>query len=270
LRCVAALAAWVCVSAAAEPIDAFYNLKVGERVENAALPTLDGKKGTLLVEGKATVFVFFRGEQETSELALGQIAALHKKLEDRAVHWVGIISDDYGTEDVRALVKRAGLRMPVLIDKGNVLYGRIGVVLHPTVGVTDAKHALTAYEPYRRINYSAVIEARLLRSLGEINDADVDKVLNPPKIPLGGDQQKAARNLKMAEMLYKAKKYDKAVKIAKRSVELAPDLAAAHGLIAASHAATGKCRTAQAAVKKALALDPGDPRALEAHKKCGR
>jgi hypothetical protein len=38
---------------------------------------------------------------------------------------------------VKALVKQVGLRMPVLWDQADALYGKLGVRLHPVIGITD-------------------------------------------------------------------------------------------------------------------------------------
>ena len=44
--------------------------------------------------------------------------------------------------------------MPVLIDQGDALYGRFGVILHPVVGITGPDRRLVA-SAFAKVNYPA-------------------------------------------------------------------------------------------------------------------
>src|SRR5512134_2086744 len=120
--CVFGLAA----GTAAGPVqaDADRRVQIGDPVEDVELRTIDGRKDHLLQKGiAANVFVFFRLEHERSLDTLKDMAACEKEFAARPVRWVGVVSDSWDLEQVKAFVKEAGVRMPVLVDAGDALYG---------------------------------------------------------------------------------------------------------------------------------------------------
>src|SRR5512138_3572159 len=159
----------------------------GTTLENVELRTLAGGKEKLLSpKAKANVFVFFRTGQDRSVDALKQMAACEKDFAGKPVYWTAVVSGSEPLEDVKSVVAAAGIKMPVLIDDGDVLYDRLGIRLHPMVGIADAKFTLVALEPYRQIEYCDVIKTRIRVLLGEASQAHLDAVLNPEGSPLPG------------------------------------------------------------------------------------
>src|SRR6266540_5771607 len=133
---------------------AFANVALGEPVENADLPTLDGGRAALLSrKALANVFIFFRPEQDHSLATLKAMADCEREFADKPVHWVAVVSSRFDPQGVREFVREAGIRMPVLVDQGDELYGRLGVRLHPVIGIADGQLKLLAYEPFHKINY---------------------------------------------------------------------------------------------------------------------
>jgi tetratricopeptide (TPR) repeat protein len=249
---------------------AFTYLEVGEPVENVEMPTLDGRRERLLGRVKASLFVFFRPGQDHSLDVLQRLAKLEQEFAGKPVRMVAIVSDDYPVADVRAVVKEAGIRMPVLVDRGNAFYGQLGVRLHPVVGIADERGRLAAYEHFRKLNMEDRMRARVRRLLGEITDAQVEAVLEPPAAEESGPQLVAKRRLNLARMLLKVKNHASAEEQARKSLESDPDLAAAHGALGAALAGQGKCAEALPELKIALEADPADATALEARKACGK
>jgi tetratricopeptide (TPR) repeat protein len=149
--------------------------------------------------------------------------------------------------------------MPVLVDEGDVLYDRLNIRLHPVVGITDGKFKLMAMEPYRQIDYCDIIQTRIKMLLGEATQADLDKVLNPEKSPLPGDNpmRKAMRDVNMARRLYEIGQYDKAVKQAQRALEIAP-VAQAYVVMGQAYAKLGKCADAGRVLDTAAKLEPAN------------
>ena len=131
-----------------------------------------------------------------------------------------MVSSSDPPADVSAAVAQAGIRMPVLVDEGDALYERLGIRLHPMVGIADAKLVLLALEPYRQIEYCDVIKTRIRILIGEADQAALDKVLNPEKSPLPGADlaKKAMRDVNMARRLYEIGQYAESVKFAQRAV----------------------------------------------------
>jgi tetratricopeptide (TPR) repeat protein len=153
---------------------AFANVPLGAVVDNAVLPALTGGQQSFLSDTNVSVFIFFKPGLEHSNRALVQIAQCQQELADRPVHWCAIVSDRSTKAEVEATVAATGLKMPVLIDTGDALYGRLGVVLHPVIGVTDEQRRLVAYQPFAKVNYHAFMKAQVQHALKEINDAELD------------------------------------------------------------------------------------------------
>jgi tetratricopeptide (TPR) repeat protein len=232
--------------------------EAGTVVQNVELRTLAGGKAPLLSgKAKANVFVFFRTGQERSLDALKQMAACEKELAGKSVHWAAVVSGSEVSADVEAAVQQAGIKMPVLVDDGDVLYDRLGVRLHPMVGIADQKFVLVAMEPYRQIEYCEVIKTRIKMLLGDATVADLEKVVNPEKSPLPGADpaKKAQRDVNMARRLYEIGQYADAVKFAKKALEIAP-VAHAYTVMGQAYVKLGKCDEAGKAFDEAVKLDP--------------
>ena len=168
-----------------------------------------------------------------------------------------------------ALAAGAGVRMLVLLDEGEVLYERFGVRNHPVIFLLDAKNAIAAFEQYRQIDYCEVIKARLRLLLGEIDQAAVDRVLNPPTSTMPGDDARdvSNRDVNLGRRQLKIKQYDKALQSANKAMERAPS-AGAFALIGDVHAAQGDCAKALKAYEQALKLDPAEKHALAGQQAC--
>ena len=247
---------------------AFAHAKIGDVVEDVELPTLTGDKAHLLGNATANVFIFFKPGQEHSNATLKQIAACEKELAGKSVRWVAIVSDRFPKADVEAEVRESGIAMPVLIDVGDALYGKLGVALTPVVGITDKDHRLAAYQPFAKVNYAEVIRARVRRLLGEIDDEGVALALNPPKVIQGTDPELARRRLRLAEKLYQSQSYEKALDAVRRSIEKDALQAPAHALLGQILLAQRKPAEALQAFEEALRLDPANRPALEGKKLC--
>ncbi len=246
-------------------------VQIGEPVEDVELPTLDGGRAHLLARGAAaSVFVFFRPEQERSADALREMASCEREFERRPVHWVGVVSDAWPAEQVRALVKETGIRMSVLVDTGDALYGKLGIRIHPVVGIVDRAGKLAEFEPFRQINYCERIRVRIRWLLGEATEADVAKVDAPESSPVASSgEQVAKRHLAFARRLHELKQHDAALAEVQKAMALAPS-AAAWSLRGQILAAQGKCPDALRAFDEALKLEPASAVAIEGRKGCGK
>ena len=242
--------------------------QVGTPVADVELATLEGGKSQLLGDAAASVLVFFRPNQERSLSTLKDLADCQKAFAAKPVRWVAIVSGAASRDSVRAAVREARLAMPVLVDEGDALYGSLGVALHPVIVIVGADRRLAAFEPFRAINYCAVVTARIRHVLREISDEELQRVLAPPRAVDGGDAQIAGRNLRLAEALFKAKNYDKALERVRRSLDKDPALAPAHALMGEILAAQGNCAEAVRAFRKALEIDPTSVPAKDGIERC--
>jgi tetratricopeptide (TPR) repeat protein len=233
--------------------EAFRDLEVGAKVPNRKMSTLDGRTATLLGNAKANVFVFFRTDHDRSAQVLRQLAVLEKELSPKPVRFVGIVSSEEPKDAVAALIREAGVRMPVLVDEKDALYGELGVMLYPSIGVADAQHTLAAYQPFRQLNFTDSMRGRIQRVLGEIDDAQLAAVLDPPQNPVAVNRGKARANL--ARKLLDAGDVDGAIASARKAVELEPEAAEMHAVLAEMLSRGGKCAEASRESSAARKLD---------------
>jgi tetratricopeptide (TPR) repeat protein len=264
------LAAVASAMVLAAPFAAHAHAAAGTVVENVELRTLDGGTARLLSAGaRANVLVFFRTGQERSFDALKMLAACEKELAGKPVHWVGLVSSSEVAADVKDLVRRTGIAMPVLIDEGDRVYGELGIRLHPMVGLADGAFRLSTVEMYRQIDYCDIVKGRIRVLLGELDAAGMEKLLNPEKGTMPGDDIRdvARRDVNLGRKQLQIKQYDKALVSARKALEKAP-LGSAFALIGDVHAARGDCAAAVKQYDQALKLDPREKHALEGKQAC--
>lgn len=217
------------------------------------MPTLDGRKEPLLGKARVNVFVFFRTGHEHSASALAQLAALEAELAGKPVRFVGVVSASEPRDAVRTLVREAGVRMPILLDEGDALYGELGVSLHPTIGIADERGRLAARQPFRKLNLLDATRGRIQLALGEIDEARLAAILDPPAAPVGVNRAHA--RVKLARKLLSAGAVEAAVESARAAVALDPQLADAHAALAEALARAGRCDEAEREAGAARRLD---------------
>lgn len=235
----------------------------GTTLDDLELRTLAGGRARLVSrDARANVVVFFRPSQDRSLDALKQLAGCEKEFAGKPVHWAAVVSASAPMPEVQAAVAESGIRMPVLLDEGDALYQRLGIRMHPVVGLADGTLALVALEPYRQIGYCDVLRARIRVLLGELDEAGLAAVLDPPRSTLPGadPMKKAMRDVNMARHLVKLGKHADAVKFAERAIAMAP-VAQGFTVMGVAYARQGKCAQARKAFERALKLDPKDAEA---------
>jgi len=228
---------------------------IGTPVANLEMTTLQGGKQPLLAESGSTALFFFRPQQARSHAALQELGPCLSEFADKSVHLVGVVSDSVALPQVSALVQETGFTAAVLVDPGDTLYGSLELAMHPVVAVIGPDHKLAAFETYRTIDFCAVLRSRIHLLLGDITESQMQRTLNPERASLGGQTQVARRHRAMAAMLFKSKRYDKALESVHKSLAQDPNLASAHMLLGQILAAQGQCAEARAAIEQALTLD---------------
>lgn len=257
-------------TSAVPALDADRRVQIGDTVDDVELRTIEGKKEHLLSSRvTVNVFIFFRPEQDRSLDTLKDMAGCEKEFAAKPVRWVGVVSDSWDGEVVKAFVKEAGVRMPVLVDAGDALYGKLGIRLHPVIAIADRKGKLAAFEPFRQINYCDRIRVRLKVLLGEATQADVAKVDEPERSVSRTEDGVARRHMNFARTLLQIKQHDKALEEVQKSLMMSPS-AAAYALQGQILAAQGRCPDALRAYDAALKLEPSNPVASDGRKSCAK
>jgi hypothetical protein len=212
------------LSLAAAPT-AHASVAEGDTLESSQLTTLSGGAEPLLDRAAAAnVILFWRPGQDASLDTLRQLARCEKVFQGKPVHMVTVVSGSYSAAEVRAAVDGAGLHVPVLIDAGDAVYGKLEIRQHPLVVVTDAKGKVALAQPYVRLRYCDILTAHVRFLLKEIDAAQLQAALNPPRATMPSDDQGAVarRFVNMARMEVEAGHCDRAVLWFKKALELAP------------------------------------------------
>lgn len=241
---------------------------IGTPVTNAEMPTLDGGKAFALRDVEANVLVFFRPNQERSMGALRELAQCQAGFTGKSVRWVAVVSGSAPAESVTAMLRETRFTAPVLVDRGDALYGSLGLALHPVVVIVSRDQKLAAFEPFRSVDFCSVVSARIRSMLHEITDDELRNALAPPKSTLGGNEQVARRYHALAEALLKDKNYDKALENVRKSLDKDPLAAPAHALLGQILSAQGNCVDAISAFQQALAIDAASASAGEGLQQC--
>ncbi len=232
--------------------------------------TFDGQKAELFSRKATTnVVVFFRPHQDHSVDALRAMAGCEKEFAAKPVHWVAVASESAAPEDVKGVVVQTGIRMPVVRDTGDAIYGALEIRLHPYVVVLDATGKVLAREPFRDIGYCDLVRGRIRYALREISDAELARIVDPPASETRTEEGVAKRHVNFARMLLKMGQAQEALDEVKKSLAISPtpDAYALQGQILA---AQGQCAQAVPVFEAALRLDPGCAPALQGKKGCGR
>ncbi|MDR3762553.1 MAG: tetratricopeptide repeat protein [Acidobacteriota bacterium] len=238
----------------------FTHAQLGTPITDFELTSLDGPKQHLFGPEELNAILYFRPGQDFSLMALQEVAAVQKELAGRSIYWVAVVPGHTPDKDAQGEARQAGLAMPVLMDEGDRLYGQLGVAQLPVVVMIDHGHRLAAYESFRKVNYQAVVRARLRFLLKEISEQEMAEALNPPAATTDSDEAAAHRRLTLAARLLHDGKYDAALNSVAVSLERNPT-AEAYLLRGDILAAQGKCADAAASYNEALKLEPANERA---------
>lgn len=241
---------------------------IGTPVGNTEMQVLGGGKALALKDVEANVLVFFRPNQDRSLGALRELAQCQAGFAGKSVHWVAIVSSAAPAESAGTLLRDSGFAATALVDRDDVLYGSLGLALHPVVVIVGRDQKLAAFEPFRAVDFCSVVGARIRHLLREINDEQLNGILAPAKSTQGGSDQVARRYRAFAEALFKDKNYDKALENVRKSLEKDPQLAPAHALLGDILQAQGKCVEAIPAYTQALTLDAANQIAKDGLEHC--
>jgi tetratricopeptide (TPR) repeat protein len=256
--------------AAAAPFVAHARAEVGTPVPSPELAAVSGEKVKVIdPKARVTVLVFVRTGQERSVDALKAIARCEVLLAGKPVRFLGLLPADTSIDEGRALALAAGVKMPLAIDANDALYEKLQVRLHPVIFLVDATSRVAAFEQYRQIDYCEVVAARIRFQLGELDQAALDRILEPARGTMPGDDPRdvSVRDVNLGRRQLKIKQYDKAVASANKALGVAPS-PGAFALLGDVAAARGDCSGARKHYQSALQLDPKETHALDGMKAC--
>jgi len=269
-RCLALVFLAALAGLAAAPFVAHAHAEVGTPVPALELASVRGEKFKLVdAKARVNVLVFVRAGQDRSLDALKAMARCEKALSTRPVRFLGVLPGDTSPDQARALAEASGVKLPLLFDVEDALYETLQVRGHPVVFLVDARARVAGFEQFRQIDYCEVITARIRFLLGEIDQAAVDKVVEPQRNSMPGDDLRdvSNRDVNLGRRQLKIKQYDKAIASANKALGVAPN-PGAFALLGEVAAARGDCAGALKHYAAALKLDPAERHALAGWKAC--
>lgn len=196
---------------------------VGDTLDEVVLPGASGRTEPLVVRRAVNVVLFWRPGQEHSTDTLKQMAACGVLFAAR-VHAVTVASGMFPLEEVRASGAAAGPNLPVLLDVGDQLYGKLQIRQHPVVLVADGKGKVALAQPYVRLRYCEIVSAHVRRLLGEIDEAQLEAALHPSRASFPDDDRNnvARRYVNMGRREAAAGRCDRALASFGKALEIAP------------------------------------------------
>lgn len=226
---------------------------VGALVDDAELPALSGGKMHLLAGGSVNVLVFAKPDHPHCLETLRDLAAREGKI--AGARWIVLLPGDTTAADARALASTTGVKMPMALDVGDTIYGKLEVKLQPTIVVVDRQRKIVGYEPFREINYGERVTARVRFTLGQIGEKELAEAVEPARSDPHSDQGMAKSQVKFGEKLMEMGQLEMALAQVDKSLATSPS-SASYLLQGRILTRQGKCPEAAKAFEVALQLEP--------------
>ena len=253
VACAAVLSALAPARSATQP-----TVGIGDPLRDRVLAGAAGGEAPLLGRARVSVFVLLRSDSAHSYAALRDLTFLERDLAPKGVRFVAVASGADDLEAARGMLRRAGVRMPLLVDAKDALVGELGVRSHPVVGVADGAGRLAAFERYRAVGFRQIVAGRIRLALGELSSADMDRILAPAAAHTGDALAPARRRVSLGTRQLAHGDAAGAEASARKAITLSPAWAPAHVLLGRALAAAGRCGESRAAFAEARRLAPGD------------
>jgi len=145
-------------------------------IDNPEVARVGGGRQPLLASGY-TALVFVRAGQSSSRAGLLTLGRAAQALGPK-VKWVAVLSDRFTPEEQREVSADAGA-IPVVLDPGDRLYARLNIALHPTVALIDPRRRALFLHPFSKLEFGPFAEAKIRHALGELDDDQLRKALDP-------------------------------------------------------------------------------------------
>lgn len=263
IRRVGALAAlgWMAsVVAVTGGVLAIENLKVGESFPDFALRPADGAAvyAASRITGKPAVVVFWRPGQRLSLEALRDLKAISGEIDNERIGIVAVDGARLTDTEIQAAAGEA-LPFPLLRDPKRVLYGAVGVIVSPTTLVLDAKGVLRFILASHPRTFRQVISARLRFLLGEIDQQEMDREVEPTVLKIDQDLAAAWRMYNLGRRLQAEGKSDQALSVFEDAASRYPSVAEVRCALGFMKLAEGDLTEAAGHFQAALAHHPTSP-----------
>lgn len=262
------LSAAVVICALLAPLDS----PQAKAVKNRALKDLDGKSKKLWKKNATVaVLLFFKAKHKYTEHAFKEIARCRGDIGKRPVTFVGIVQSAERKAEIKKMLARIKVTIPVLVDTGRKLATELGIRAFPSFALINVMRSTITKQPIMRIGLCEALAAKVKFALGELNEREMEEARSGGKGITKTANRAALRYQKIATMLRMQKRFADAKKAIDVSIKRDPKCAHSYAVLGSILVDLKKCKAASAAFAKALKLDSKDSLALAGKKRpCGK
>ncbi|MHC4767020.1 MAG: multiheme c-type cytochrome [Planctomycetota bacterium] len=257
---VAACLAWLAAASAGGQIDlADQRLAIGDPMPDFSLPRGDGAAGELGLEhlgGRPAVLVFWRPRQDLSLEALRDLEALRGEIGAERLAVLAVDSARSSAQEIQAALAGENLSYPVALDPQRALYGQAGVIVSPTTFLLDGDGVLRFRVASHPHQYRQVVNARVRFLLGDIDEAQMEREIEPTVLKIDHELAAAWRMYNLGRRLQSEGKADEAVAMFEKAVSEYPALAEARCALGFTRLASGDLDAAGQHFQTALTYQP--------------
>lgn len=201
-------------------------LGIGEKIPEFSAhdttgQTFDYKHGG----GKVLMVVFLSGRQKGSAWAAADIERIIRKLDANSER-LGIafaVNDPNTGAIFQNKEKESGPGLYILPDTEYKLWGKFGIIVTPTVIISDTNDTVQWVQPGHGSDFAPVIQARLNQALGIAQDIDPNEASHVKTVKNATVAARIKRHLQMARILRQKGRLESASSEIRKATELDPN-----------------------------------------------
>ncbi|MDH4239884.1 MAG: tetratricopeptide repeat protein [Phycisphaerae bacterium] len=199
---------------------------IGEKVpefsaQDVTGQTFDYKHGG----GKVLMVVFLSGRQKGSARAAGDIERIIRKLDANSKRLdIAFAVDDPNTGAIfQNKEKDSGPGLYILPDTEYKLWGKFGIIVTPTVIISDTNDTVLWVQPGHGPDFAPVVQARLNQAMGISQEVDPNEAGQVKTVKNTTVEARIKRHVQMAKLLQKKGKLEPAIKELRRAMVMDPN-----------------------------------------------
>jgi tetratricopeptide (TPR) repeat protein len=175
--------------------------------------------------GKVLMVVFLSGRQKRSARAAVDIVRIVNKLGDNAKRLdVAIAVDDPNAGSIfQSKEKESATGVHILLDTEYKLWGKFGIIVIPTVIISDTNDTVLWVKAGHGSDFAPVIQARLNQSLGIAQEIDPNDAGQVKTVQNTTVTARIQRHLQMAKILLQKGRHELAISEIKKAKEIDPN-----------------------------------------------
>lgn len=250
---------WTALLSSQQGALAIHNLKVGDAMPEFKLPKAEKSADFFSSKemiGKPSAIIFWRPGQKLSLKALRAFEKVIQEIGADKVNTISVDASRSAWKDVQAALADESLSYPALLDPERALYGKVGVIVAPTTLMFDAQGILRFVAPSFPGQYERAARARLRFLLGEIDQDEMDRQVDPAILKIEREQARAWRRYNLARKLEEDGKIDEASVHYEKAIGEFPKLVQAQCALGFLKLAKGEIQLAAALFETALGHQP--------------